>query len=120
MVLFGESIVFVVWTILLQDETPVRHDCLVVNRTSKFIINIPSRHGCWGVNVWSPAGNYSKSVNVWSLAWVPEHTPSIQFNKYTHKHIKYTRARANRVDSSCFSLRSCTSRPAHTIHTRAR
>ena len=54
MVLFGESIVFVVWTIPLQDETPVRHDCFVVNGTSNFIINIPSRYGCWGVNVWSP------------------------------------------------------------------
>ena len=39
MVLFGESIVFVVWTIPLQDKTPVGHDCLVVNGTSKFIIN---------------------------------------------------------------------------------
>ena len=46
MVLFGESVVFVVWMISLQDETPVCHDCLVVNRISKFIINIPSRHGC--------------------------------------------------------------------------
>ena len=46
MVLFGESVVFVVWTIPLQDETPVCHDCLVVNGTSKFTINIPSRHGC--------------------------------------------------------------------------
>ena len=44
--LFGKSIVFVVWTIPLQDETPVCHDCLVVNGTSKFIINISSRHGC--------------------------------------------------------------------------
>ena len=25
------------------------------------------------VNVWSPAGNYNKSVNVWSLTRVPEH-----------------------------------------------
>ena len=46
MVLFGESVVFVVWTIPLQDETPVCHDCSVVNGTSEFIINIPSRHGC--------------------------------------------------------------------------
>ena len=46
MVLFGESIVFVVWTIPLQNETPVCHDCFVVSGTSKFIINIPSRHGC--------------------------------------------------------------------------
>ena len=46
MVLFGESVVFVCWTSPLQDETPVCHDCLVVNGTSKFIINIPSRHGC--------------------------------------------------------------------------
>ena len=46
MVLFGESIVFVCWTSPLQDETPVCHDCLVVNGTSKFIINIFSRHGC--------------------------------------------------------------------------
>ena len=43
----------------LQDDTPVCHDCLVMNGTSKFIINtsIPSRHGCYGVNIWSPAGN---------------------------------------------------------------
>ena len=46
MVLFAESVVFVVWTIPLQDETPACHDCLVVNGTSKFIINISSRHGC--------------------------------------------------------------------------
>ena len=45
MVLFVESVVFVVWMIPLQDETPVCHDCLVVNGTSKFIINISSRHG---------------------------------------------------------------------------
>ena len=45
MVLFGESVVFVVWTIPLQNETLVCHYCLVVNGTSKFIINIPSRHG---------------------------------------------------------------------------
>ena len=73
MVLFGESVVFVCWTTSLQDETPVCHDCLVVNGTSKFMINISSRHGCQGVNVWSPAGNYNKSVNVGSLAWAPEH-----------------------------------------------
>ena len=30
----------------LQDDTPVCHDCLVVNGISKFIINISSRHGC--------------------------------------------------------------------------
>ena len=30
----------------LQDDAPVCYDCLVVNGTSKFIINIPSRHGC--------------------------------------------------------------------------
>ena len=46
MVLFGESVVFVVWTSPLQGETPVYHDCLVVNGTSKFIINISSRHDC--------------------------------------------------------------------------
>ena len=34
------------WTIPLQGDTPVYNDCLVVNGTSKFIINIPSRHGC--------------------------------------------------------------------------
>ena len=45
MVLFGESVVFVCWTSPLQDE-PVCHDCLVVNGTSKFMINVPSRHGC--------------------------------------------------------------------------
>ena len=44
-------------TTSLQDDTPVCHDCLVVNGTSTFIINIPSRHGFKGVNVWSPAGN---------------------------------------------------------------
>ena len=31
---------------LVQDDTPVCHYCLVVNGTSAFIINIPSRHGC--------------------------------------------------------------------------
>ena len=46
MVLFGESVVFVCWTSPLQDETLVCHGCLVVNGTSKFIINIFSRHGC--------------------------------------------------------------------------
>ena len=52
MVLFDEwlgvlgSEVFVSWTIPLQDDTPICHDCLVVNGTSKFIINISSRHGC--------------------------------------------------------------------------
>ena len=45
MVLFGECVVFVCWTSPLQVETPVCHDCLVVNGTSKFMINIPSRHG---------------------------------------------------------------------------
>ena len=38
--------VFVCWAIPLQDDTPVCHDCLVVNGTSTFIINISSRHGC--------------------------------------------------------------------------
>ena len=46
MVLFGECVVFVCRTSPLQDETPVWHDCLVVNGTSKFIINVSSRHGC--------------------------------------------------------------------------
>ena len=46
MVLFVVVVVFVCWTSPLQDETPVCHDCLVVNGTSKFITNIPSRHGC--------------------------------------------------------------------------
>ena len=52
MVLFDEwlgvlgSGVFVCWTISLRDDTPVYHDCLVVNGTSIFIINISSRHGC--------------------------------------------------------------------------
>ena len=52
MVLFDEwlgvlgSVAFVCWTIPLQNDTPVCHDCLVVNGTSKFIINISSRHGC--------------------------------------------------------------------------
>ena len=31
---------FVCWTSPRQDETPVCHDCSVVNGTSKFIINI--------------------------------------------------------------------------------
>ena len=73
MVLFGYSVVFVVCTSLLQGGEPVCHDCLVVNGTSKLVINISSRHGCYGVNVWSPAGNYSKGVNVWSLARAPKH-----------------------------------------------
>ena len=46
MVLFGVVVVVVCWTSPLQDETPVCHDCLVVNGTSKFITNIPSRYGC--------------------------------------------------------------------------
>ena len=52
MVLFDEwsgvlgSGVFVCWTIPLQDDTPVCHDCLVVNGTSTCIIHISSRHGC--------------------------------------------------------------------------
>ena len=46
MVLLGESIVFVVWTIPPQGETPVCHDCLVVNGKGKFITNTSSRHGC--------------------------------------------------------------------------
>ena len=45
MVLFGDSVVFVSWS-SLQGREPVCHDCLVVNGTSKFIINISSRHGC--------------------------------------------------------------------------
>ena len=52
LVLFDEwlevlgSGVFVCWTTPLQDDTPACHDCLVMNGTSTFIINIPSRHGC--------------------------------------------------------------------------
>ena len=52
MVMFEEwlavlgSVGFVCWTIPLQDDTPVCHDCLLVNGTSKFIMNISSRHGC--------------------------------------------------------------------------
>ena len=39
--------VFVCRTTPLQDDTPVcLHDCLVVNGTSKFVIDIPSRHCC--------------------------------------------------------------------------
>ena len=72
MVLFGGSVEFVCWTSPLQGTTAVCHDCLVMNGTSKLIINVPSRHGCWGVNVWSLAGNYNKSVNVRSLARAPE------------------------------------------------
>ena len=61
MVLFDEWLVVLrLCSVRLQDDTPVRHDCLVVNGTSKFVINISSRHGCWGVNVWSPAGNNNK------------------------------------------------------------
>ena len=45
MVLFGESVVFVCGTSPLQDETPVCHDCLMVNGTSKFIINTVYLHG---------------------------------------------------------------------------
>ena len=50
MVLFDEWLAVLVlcsalcWTSPLQDGTPVCHDCLVVNGTSKFIINISSRH----------------------------------------------------------------------------
>ena len=46
MVLFGESAVFVCWTSPLQDETLLCRDCLAMNGTSKFIINMSSRHGC--------------------------------------------------------------------------
>ena len=45
MVLFGGSVVFVSWS-SLQGGEPVCHDCLVVNGTSKLIINRSSRHGC--------------------------------------------------------------------------
>ena len=50
------------WTSPLQDETPVCHNCLVVNETSQFTIN-----------AWSPVGNCNKSFNVWSLARAPEY-----------------------------------------------
>ena len=40
------SVVHVCTTISLEDDTPVCHDCLVVNGTSTFIISIPLRHGC--------------------------------------------------------------------------
>ena len=46
MVLFGVMIVFVGGRAHCREERPVCHDCLVVNETSKLIINIPSRHGC--------------------------------------------------------------------------
>ena len=52
MVLFDEwlavlgFVAFVSWTSPLQEETPVCQDCFMVKGTSKFIINIPSRHGC--------------------------------------------------------------------------
>ena len=48
MVLFRVVVVFVVWTSSLQGgrRLYVFHDCLVVNGTSNFIINIPPRHGC--------------------------------------------------------------------------
>ena len=52
MVMFDERLgllgsgVFDCWTVPLQDDTPVCHDCLVVNGTSTFIVNISSRHGC--------------------------------------------------------------------------
>ena len=34
------------WGLFKIYKTPVCHDCLVVNGTSKLIINISSRHGC--------------------------------------------------------------------------
>ena len=52
MVLFGEWLEYYCRSLgpLLcvppQDGTHVCYDCLMVNGTSKFIINIPSRHGC--------------------------------------------------------------------------
>ena len=46
MVLFGYSVMFVVCKSSLQGEEPACHDCLVVNGTSKLVINISSRHGC--------------------------------------------------------------------------
>ena len=52
MVLFDEWLaVLGLCSVRVLDEpsavmTPVCHDCLVVNGTSKFKINIPSRHGC--------------------------------------------------------------------------
>ena len=46
MVLFGGSLVFISRTSSLQGGEPVCLDCLVVNGTSKLIINISSRHGC--------------------------------------------------------------------------
>ena len=46
MVLFGGSVVFVSWSSLQGGEPVVCYDCLVVNGTSKLVINISSRHGC--------------------------------------------------------------------------
>ena len=40
------SVVYPYRTISLQDDTPVCHDCLVVNGTSTLTKNTPSRHGC--------------------------------------------------------------------------
>ena len=47
MVPFGESVVCsCAGRYHCREETPVCHDCLVVNGTSKLIINVPSRHRC--------------------------------------------------------------------------
>ena len=45
MALFGGSVVFVSWS-SLQGGEPVCYDYLVVNGTSKLVINISSRYGC--------------------------------------------------------------------------
>ena len=76
MVLFDEwlgvlgSVVFLCWTIPLQDDTPVCHDCLVVNGTSTFITNICTAAGV--LTSGHPPETRTKSVNVWSLARAPE------------------------------------------------
>ena len=79
MVLFDEwlgvlgSVVFVVWTLPLQDDTPVCHDYLVVNGTSTFVINTPSPGTAARVlTSGHPPETRTKSFNVWSLTRAPE------------------------------------------------
>ena len=64
---------FVCWTSPLQDETPECHDCLVVNGTSKFIINYLHGTAARVLTSGHPPETIIRGVNIWSLARAPEH-----------------------------------------------
>ena len=63
---------FVCWTIPLQDDTPVCHDCLVVNGTSTFIIIYVHGTAARVLTSGHPPETRTKSIHVWSLARAPE------------------------------------------------